>query len=123
MSISPLDGLAWQALQLALDASSLRQQTIATNLANANTIDYAPLRVSFEERLQQELHTLSAQSSATVPTLQTRARLEFDPQHFSVAADEQLAQLSQNHVQYLALLKAVNSKIELTSLAINEGRK
>ena len=43
-----IEAVTRSALALALDAASLRQQAIATNIANANVIDYVPQRVSFE---------------------------------------------------------------------------
>ena len=46
-----IEAVTRSALALALDAASLRQQAIATNIANANAIGYVPQRVSFEEQL------------------------------------------------------------------------
>ena len=46
MSISEITAAM---LLKALDAASLRHQAISSNLANANSVDYRPQRVNFEE--------------------------------------------------------------------------
>lgn len=40
-------------LNKALDTYSLRQQTIAKNIANATTVDYVPEKVKFEEYFKE----------------------------------------------------------------------
>jgi len=42
-------------LRQSLNAYALRQQTIAENIANADTPDYRPLKVKFEENLRQAI--------------------------------------------------------------------
>ncbi|MDO9217643.1 MAG: hypothetical protein Q7U14_10235, partial [Lacisediminimonas sp.] len=50
-------------------------------------------------------------------------RIEADPTTSSVAIDREMANLSRNAIHYQALLKVLNSKLELTGMAINDGRR
>jgi flagellar basal-body rod protein FlgB len=47
----PIESVTQAALQSALDGLSLRQKTIAANIANVNTPGYQAKRVQFEEAL------------------------------------------------------------------------
>lgn len=55
---SPIEAVTTTALSAALDAGSRRHAVIATNLANAQTQAYAPMRLSFEEQLREARSTL-----------------------------------------------------------------
>ena len=125
MPINPIEGTGFQLLQMALDAAGLRQQAIASNIANAGTAGYQPLRVSFEDRLQSELSSMPSSHPLSEAALnRLRPEIETDTTATSgVALDQQMALLSQNNVQYQALLKLLNGKFELASMAINDGRK
>jgi flagellar basal-body rod protein FlgB len=113
----------------ALDAASLRHQAIASNLANANSVNYRPLRVNFEEQLgfaraalMQSGSTLTAGDVASV-----KPRLEQEPAPkagtAAVMLDMEMVKLSQNTLQYQALLKGLTHRGSLITTAINEGRK
>ena len=49
--IEDLGGITSKLARLALDASLLRHQVIANNIANADTPGFAAKRVNFEEQL------------------------------------------------------------------------
>lgn len=131
MPIDPLSGTpGTQLLKLALDAASLRHQVTSTNIANSATTNYQPLRVNFEEQLRREM-SLAAAPGMPVPTPRQRAdmatriapRIEADPTASSVAIDREMVNLSRNAIHYQALLKVLHSKLELTGMAINDGRR
>ncbi|MBC7380675.1 MAG: flagellar basal body protein [Burkholderiaceae bacterium] len=123
MSISATANAAFQFLQLALDAASLRQQAITSNIANVKTVGYQALRVSFEDRLRSEMSSASGRDKLSDASLgRLRPEMEADPQGV-IAVDQQMALLNQNDVQYQALLKVLAGKLELASLAINDGKK
>ncbi len=135
MPIDPLSGApGTQLLKLALDAASLRHQVTSANIANSATVNYRPLRVNFEEQLRREtsLSTAPGTVLATAgqrPDMAARIaphiapRIEFDPAASSVAIDREMTELSRNAIHYQALLKVLNSKFELTGMAINDGRR
>ena len=113
----------------ALDAASLRHQAIASNIANANSVDYRPLKVNFEQQLgfaraalAQGQRTLTAADVAGV-----RATLEQDQAppngNAAVMIDMEMVKLSQNTLQYQALLKGITQRGVLLGIAINEGKR
>ena len=61
----PLESVTQAALQSALDGLSLRQKTIANNIANVNTPGYHAQRVSFEDALAESVKN---GSGVTAPT-------------------------------------------------------
>ncbi|WNM24549.1 flagellar basal body protein [Demequina capsici] len=58
--------VSFDAMSSALDALSLRQQTIADNIANVQTPGYQARRVAFEDALKSAVARGSGQVSATV---------------------------------------------------------
>ncbi len=122
MSINPLASVGYEILKVALDATSLRHQAISSNIANSNTENYQPLHVSFEEQLQQEI---SGSGAALKNDIAARVapRIEIDPDGTTVVIDQEMVRLNQNFIHHQALLKALNGKLELASLAINEGKR
>ncbi len=115
-------GPAYQMLKVALDGTSMRQQVIANNIANSNTENFQPLRVSFEEQLQQEIST-SASSLKSDISSRVKPSIEVDQDASSVAVDQEMVKLSKNFIHYQALLKALNGRLELTNMALNDGRR
>jgi|SRR5882672_6209413 len=127
MALNELTGVTGSMIKLALDAASLRHLVIASNIANANTPGYVPVRVEFEEHL-----AAAARNSAygaygaglsrsvapeVVPDLQG-----FDPLQPRVQLDVEAAQLAQNTLQYQALLRGLRGRLDMLQMAIGEGR-
>jgi flagellar basal-body rod protein FlgB len=71
MDFPVLDSVTSAALSSALDALSLRQRTIANNIANINTPNYTAKRVVFEDALAASV----ADGSGTV-TAEVKRSLE-----------------------------------------------
>lgn len=124
-----IDSMTTQLLSLALDASSLRHQAIAHNLANTGTEGFHPVAVSFEDqltRLKRELETGHPVQTTLLqgvrPVLQQTAQASegvASPQEL----DELTVQLAGNTMHYQALLKGLNKHMSLMSIAINEGKR
>lgn len=96
-----------ELVSLALDAALMRQTAIATNIANINTQNYQPIGVRFEEQLNQ---LSSASLSSLKPT--------FEPIDSHASIDEQIALSVKNTMQYHALIKGLNHKLAIMSLAL-----
>ena len=113
----------------ALDAAVLRHHAIAANIANANSIDYRPLRVNFEEQLGFARQALSGGVNSLTPAdvASLRPYLEQEPAPKAgkpaVMIDLEMVKLAQNTLQYQALLKGLTSRASLLSTAINEGKR
>jgi len=116
------------ALSLALDATSLRQQAIATNIANASAAGFQPLRVSFEAQLADARLSLREGGRVDPSTLgDVRPRIETALERQGVPAQVQLdveaAAMARNAVHYQALAKGLSSHYAILSMAAGDGRK
>ncbi|MGH8038019.1 MAG: flagellar basal body rod protein FlgB [Pseudomonas sp.] len=109
----------------ALDGLQVRQAATAQNIANANSVDYQPLRVSFEEQLRltvSEAGTanpadLAREIGALRPSLQWSAD---GPEH-GVRIDYEIAQASETSARYAMLIGVLNRTLQIEQLAIKGG--
>lgn len=103
-----------------LDGLFMRQLAIAHNVANVNSKGFTPLRVSFENALQQayEAVTLEGDSGrlAAVPISASRAAGE------SVRLDLEISASAENAMRYSMMLGMLDRKLQLMSMAVREGR-
>jgi flagellar basal-body rod protein FlgB len=127
--ITGISGATAEAVTLALDAASLRHQALASNIANANTAGYTPLRVNFEEQLAAFRRTLNGSDADVRDTLhEVKGFIEPDlaatgQGAANVMLDMEVVKLSQNVVQYQTLLRGLNKQMSIISTAINEGKR
>lgn len=115
-------------LALALNAASLRQQAIATNIANVHTLGYTPQRVDFDAQLEDARRSLAARGSLEPRTLadvrpQVKSLVGAGGALPAVQLDMETAQLAENAVHYQALLKGLSRHLSILSVAVNDGRK
>jgi flagellar basal-body rod protein FlgB len=126
--VSLIDPTTVGMLTMALDATALRQQAIAQNIANVNTPGYQRIGVSFEQHLGA---LRSAVQSGATPSLASfHVQRDYRPAFENVgtagdpvALDMEVAALSENTLQQQALLKVLNKHLGLLSTAINEGKR
>ncbi|CDZ77064.1 flagellar basal body rod protein FlgB [Legionella massiliensis] len=93
---------------LALDASLLRHQAIATNIANVNTSGYQTMEVNFEQQLKQFAGNSNQDAH---PFLQAATT--------DLSLDDQLTLSVKNATHYRALIKGLNQKLALMKLALH----
>ena len=120
-------------LKLGLDASSLRGETIANNMANVNTEDYKKSYVKFEENLSNEINKISLKKTRSE---HLNGSLDSDSALISVEQDNStsmrtdgnnvdidLEKVNQatNSLMYNALITQANSKLSMTKSVINGG--
>lgn len=124
-----LEAITTAAIGLALDAAALRQRAIAANIANAGTQGYVPVKVNFEEQLEDARSLLRTQRHLEAGTL-----AEIEPRAEPVAAgaggvspkvllDVEVAELASNAFQYQALLKGLSRHYGILSAAVGDGKK
>ncbi len=130
MSISLLN-----LLGRSLDASALRQKAISNNLANAETPNYQPQRVVFEQTLKEALNSSTAfsgkrtdarhipiGSQTQIPSpymMQEKAIVNNDGN--GVDVDYEMTALSRNSLWYNALAQQMNHEFNQLKTAI-KGR-
>lgn len=120
-----LEAVTTASLSLALDAATMRQQVIATNIANANASGYVPLHASFEAQVADGLRATGTPSHNVVPTLQARIEpdLAEDGSPRPVHVDTEVASLAENQVHYQALIRGLNRHLSILASAVSEGKR
>lgn len=127
--ITGAESVTLNLIKLALDTASMRQQVIATNIANVNSEGYRPLRVDFERQLGDAKALLldRTQSQSAAEMLNSIEPVVFeDPSEGllgkeGVRLDDEMTKMAQNTVHYQSLLEAVSRKLSLMRIAINGG--
>ena len=126
--IQEIDSVTMGVLRLALDAASLRHRVIAHNIANANTAEFAPLRVDFGEQFDA-LRSALGQSRPIDRGMLEGLRPAIEQDGFlsgataGVALDLEVARLAQNTVHYQALIRGAAKHLSILGLAITEGKR
>lgn len=99
----------------ALEGLSMRSVAIAQNVANANSAQYRPVQVSFEE----ELRAAAAQGPNAVRSVDIK--LEQSPST-KLRTDLELAKASATSLRYGALVDVLGREMQLQRLAIRGGQ-
>jgi len=113
----------YQLARKLLDASALRQEAIASNIANAETPGYRRLDVStdFAEQLKARTRTgeLNSDGDDLQPTLvqDVHARA-VRPDGNSVDIEHELLAMNKNAVEYEFLTEVVSKNIKQLKMAI-----
>lgn len=126
--INAIDSTTTTLLVAALDAASLRHQTIATNIANATVPGFVPRQVSFGEQWEaarESLRTTGQVNPATLGALEVQVQPVLD--RFGAPAevrlDAEVAEMAGNAVNYQALLKGLSRHMSLLMMAASDGKK
>lgn len=121
-----LSGPVSQLIASALDASVMRHDAIANNIANINTPGYKPLRVSFEDQLSglmgmhvlQDDNALKAHLETIKPVMYEAAGAK----NGTAQLDMEMVNLTKNTLHYHALLKGRQDYGSIIKMAIKEGK-
>jgi flagellar basal-body rod protein FlgB len=127
--IEDLGGVTSQLVKLALDVSSMRQQVIANNIANASTPGYAPQQVNFEQYLKEAALLTSDKPDDDLLSNEIKAlkndlkngELIVNSKEKEVAIDMEMIKLSDNVLRYKALLEGLSKRGSLIKMALNNG--
>lgn len=113
----------YQLSRKLLDAAALRQEAIASNIANAETPGYHRLDLapSFAEQLKSRMATgdLGSSTDSITPTLaeDTHART-VRPDGNTVEIEHELLAMNKNSVEYDYLTEVVSTNIKQLRMAI-----
>ena len=113
-----MDPISAALIEKALDGLSQRYTFTAQNIANANTANYRPVRVSFEDDLRHAAaNGLNAINAVTPQTI-------VDPATAGGGArlDLELASASQTGMRYRALLDILSQQLRLERTILTGGR-
>jgi flagellar basal-body rod protein FlgB len=124
--VASIEGSTKALLSMALDATVMRQQAIAQNIANANTPGYRAIDVSFEEQLSGLREGLESGQGVTKEALAGLEPRFVADQAASggdgaVSLEMQLAKLSENTLHQQILLKMLNTHFAIMNSAMKQG--
>jgi flagellar basal-body rod protein FlgB len=114
---------SYRLAEKLLDASALRQEAIASNLANVETPGYRRLDITKDFAAQLKASMLNGDLSSTMSTIQPK--LAEDPQARAVRPDgntvdlqNELIAMDRNSVEYTYLTNVVSNNFKQLKIAI-----
>ncbi len=113
-----MDPISSALIEKALDGLSQRYNFTAQNIANANTPNYRPVRVSFEEDLRQA----ASGGQAAINTVRPQTIVDPTTSGDGVRLDLELATASQTAMRYRALLDLLGQQLRLEHTILTGGR-
>lgn len=121
-------------LQQSLNYASIKNQTIASNIANVETPNYKSKEVVFKDVLQGELsNTLTAkrtnpkhlpfeQEQHLSYKIVQRNNTFYNHNGNNVDIDKEMAELRENQIYYQSLVDRINGKFNSLQTVIKGGR-
>ncbi len=114
-----MDAVSSVLINKALDGLSMRMAAIAENVANMQTADYQPLRVSFEDALM-EAKKIGPEAVQNVnPQLE---RKPISEQNGEVRIGMELAAADATSARYGALIDILNRQMQLSRTVVRGGQ-
>ncbi len=114
-----MDTASIALISKALDCLTMRSAATAQNIANANSPDYRPVRVSFEDSLKAAAQSGPAAIAAVEP------RMDFAPTPLiasEMRLDLELATASQTAGRFTALLDVLGRQMQISRTAVTGGQ-
>ena len=105
----------YDLVKMSLDATNLRSQIIAQNIANVNTKGYKSKYVTFEETLSN----IEKGESPKIEIKESNAEMKFDVNN--VELENEKVNQSSTSLQYNALVSILNIKMA-TAKSVISGR-
>ena len=113
-----MDPLSAVMINKALDGLSARMLATAENIANANSRDFRPLRVSFEESLRQAAAAGPEAIGRVLPQIH-RSPVAAQGE---MRLDLELATASETAMRYAALLDLLGRQMQISRTVITGGQ-
>lgn len=114
-----MDPVSVALIAKALDGLSLRQIYTAQNIANANSHDYTPVRVEFEQALKAAAAKGADAVASVDPIVSPQVRADGSSE---LRVDLELATASQTAMRYSALIEVLARQMALARAAYT-GRR
>lgn len=121
----------YELVKKGLDVSSLRQNTISSNIANINTPNYKVNKVEFEEYLSKAKDEISLKSTHDKhfgiktlediePKVEKRENTSLNDNGNNVDIDLEMTELAANEIYYSILIQQLNAKLSNLNYVINK---
>jgi flagellar basal-body rod protein FlgB len=105
-------------LERALSGSALRQEAIASNIANVNTPGYQRQDVDFQTALQAAWDQGKPSVARLAPAIATDATAQVRQDGSSVDIDVEAAAQAKNGLQYEAISQVLKTRLSIIRSAI-----
>jgi flagellar basal-body rod protein FlgB len=115
----PLGDVTMTALHSALRGLSMRQRTIADNIANIQTPHFLAGKVSFEDSLRAAVDSGADPATVTPTTLRSLEPTRLDGNNVNL--DEETLAMSETGLRYSLSVQAVNDSFSRLRTAIGNG--
>jgi flagellar basal-body rod protein FlgB len=127
---------SFQLLEKSLDASTMRQRTIANNIANVDTPYFKRSEVSFESLLQEKMGSLPAlqgyrtdarhfsfgnTTQQVIPQITVDEAGIMNNNLNNVDMDTEMSQMAENQLAYNTEIQQVNHELKYLRTAIKGG--
>jgi flagellar basal-body rod protein FlgB len=112
----PIGDVTMSALHTALSGLSLRQRTIADNIANIQTPNFLAGKVDFESSLRNAVENGQDPSGATPNLARSLEPTRLDGNNVNL--DEETLSMSETGLRYSLAVQAVNAKFSRLRMAI-----
>ncbi|GJM83488.1 flagellar basal body rod protein FlgB [Paenibacillus sp. HMSSN-139] len=132
-----LNGVGFDRLDTAIQASNLRQGVISNNIANVDTPYFKKSSVSFETMLQAEMNdgmpalqgkrtdarhfVIGPTNDVPEPVVSTDQSTAMNNNQNNVDIDSEMTKLAENQLRYNAYIEQMNYLIKMKRTAV-EGR-
>jgi flagellar basal-body rod protein FlgB len=123
-----IDGRLYPNIEDRMDWNARRQQSLSNNISNIDTPGFHAKDVSFSEQLQ--LLNVNVTNPKHIAPIGMDSRMQqyevagiADLKNNTVDLDREMAELTKNGLQYVAMLQFVSQKLKTLRSAINEGGK
>lgn len=127
---SILSEKAVEVMKNALNISAERNRLITSNIANADTVGYAPTDLDFKETLlntisQSHENTLTRTHADHLPadTMNDAKTVYLKGTAAVVDIDQEMVNLAENNIQYRTCTEMLTRKLAILKYAITEGGK
>ena len=133
-----IDDKTTRALAASLKFRQMRQELIASNIANAETPGYKAKKIDFEEALARALDTDEQQTLKTTdskhfnvggggfknlePEIYEESGGIVSPDGNTVDRDQEMADMAENKIMYDASVQLLNKKLGLMKYAVGSDR-
>lgn len=120
----------YSIIKNALDASSMRQRSISSNISNINTPGYKVNKVEFEEHLRKATDGITMKKTHdghfgvgnigdVQATVGKRTSTVLNENGNNVDIDYEMTELAANEIYYSTLIQLLNSKYSKLNASIN----
>ena len=111
-----INDITYQLGKQVLDATNLRQQTIAHNIANVNTAGYKSKQVVFESELKKYINSgitsQKVKNGITIkPKIVESSDTSMNLDGNNVDIDLEMANMAANQIQYNTLVRQVSDRL------------